>query len=164
MTETLRAYVGLGSNLQGPVGQVRQALQELSFLPNTRLHQASTLYRTPPMGPAGQPDYINAVAALDTQLDAMALLDELQRLETLHHRHREARWGPRTLDLDLLLYGDLSLESERLQLPHPGILLRAFVLLPLMELAPDLLLPNGQRIAAALTQCDTTAITTVEER
>jgi 2-amino-4-hydroxy-6-hydroxymethyldihydropteridine diphosphokinase len=136
-------YVGIGANLDDPVQQVTSALRELAALPQTSLTKASSLYRTPPMGPPDQPDYINAVAALETSLAPLALLDELQHLEQLHRRVRGAeRWGPRTLDLDLLLYGDECIAHPRLSVPHPGLAQRAFVLLPLAEIAPAVTVPG----------------------
>ncbi|HFC54224.1 MAG TPA: 2-amino-4-hydroxy-6-hydroxymethyldihydropteridine diphosphokinase [Gammaproteobacteria bacterium] len=139
MTTPVRAYVGLGSNLQDPVRQVRCALLALKQLPGTRVVASSSLYRSPPLGDKPQPDYINAVAALDTVLEPHRLLDELQALERRQGRRRGGeRWGPRTLDLDLLLYGDLRINTRRLTVPHPGLVERAFVLYPLHEIAPDL--------------------------
>src|SRR5512143_2122176 len=123
---TVRVYIGLGSNLDDPLSQVQTAIDELASLPQSCLHAVSPLYRTPPLGPADQPDYINAVAAIDTDLDPLALLDELQRIEHHHGRVRSLRWGPRTLDLDLLLYGQSTLASERLTVPHPGLCERPF--------------------------------------
>lgn len=147
-----QVYVGLGSNLDDPQAQVRRAIDELAQLPDTRREAVSGLYRTPPMGPPGQPDYINAVAALTTRLDPHRLLDELQAIERAHDRVRAERWGPRTLDLDILLYGQQVLDDERLVVPHPGIAARAFVLLPLAEIAPDLLIPGLGAPAALLAQ------------
>jgi 2-amino-4-hydroxy-6-hydroxymethyldihydropteridine diphosphokinase len=135
------AYVGLGSNLEDPARQVEAALDELDHLPHTRLVKRSSLYRTKPVGYADQPDFINAVAQLETGLPAERLLDELQALEARHGRKRSFRNAPRTLDLDLLLFGDLVLSTERLTLPHPRMRERAFVLDPLREIAPDLELP-----------------------
>jgi 2-amino-4-hydroxy-6-hydroxymethyldihydropteridine diphosphokinase len=145
---SVRAYIGLGSNLDEPVSQVREALGQLAQLPLTRLVTHSPLYRTPPLGPADQPDYINAVAALDTSLSPLALLDELQRIEQQHGRVRgPLRWGPRTLDLDLLLYGDKVIDEPRLVVPHAGLRDRPFVIFPLLAIAPDLTLPDGSRLA-----------------
>jgi 2-amino-4-hydroxy-6-hydroxymethyldihydropteridine diphosphokinase len=135
------AYVGLGSNLEDPARQVETALQELDRLPQTRLVRRSSLHRTKPVGYADQPDFINAVAQLETALPADRLLDELQALEARHGRTRSFPNAPRTLDLDLLLFGDLVMKSERLTVPHPRMLERAFVLEPLREIAPDLELP-----------------------
>ncbi|MBL3526456.1 MAG: 2-amino-4-hydroxy-6-hydroxymethyldihydropteridine diphosphokinase [gamma proteobacterium endosymbiont of Lamellibrachia anaximandri] len=131
------AYIGLGSNLESPRQQVSRALDELGDLPETHCTARSLLYRTPPMGPPDQPDYINAVAAVTTSLSAEMLLEELQRLERLHWRVRNGeRWGPRTLDLDLLLFGHQQIKTSRLIVPHPGLGERAFVLYPLAEIAP----------------------------
>lgn len=142
------AYVGLGSNLDDPARQVRGALEALAGLPRTRLVARSALYRNPPMGPAEQPDFVNAVAGLLTSLPAAELLRALQAIEDAHGRRRDGpRWGPRTLDLDLLIYGSLQVASESLTLPHPGLAQRPFVLRPLLELAPGLRLPGGARIA-----------------
>lgn len=146
MSETETAFVGIGSNLDGPVAQVEAATEALSRIPATRLLACSGLYGSTPMGPADQPEYVNAVAQVETGLDAHALLDALQGLETAAGRDRTVeRWGPRTLDLDLLLYGDRVLADERLCLPHPGIGERAFVLVPLAEIAPELR-PPGWRM------------------
>ena len=136
------AYIGMGSNLQQPLDQLYRALAELNGFPRTSLQASSSFYTSSPMGPADQPDYINAVAALHTELAALDLLDQLQRIELAHGRQRGLRWGPRTLDLDLLLYGDQVIQNERLSVPHPGIARRAFVLLPLAELAPELEVPG----------------------
>lgn len=145
----VRAYIGLGSNLASPMQQVRQAIAELAQLPESRLCAVSRLYRSAPMGPADQPDYINAVAAIDTRLSPLALLDALQSIEQQHHRTRGAvQWGPRTLDLDLLLYGDTLISEPRLTVPHPGMLQRGFVLLPLADIAPSLQLPGGEGLQA----------------
>lgn len=138
-SQTVRAYIGLGSNLENPINQVRNALLELQDLPQSRLIAQSSLYVSDPLGPHDQPDYINAVAALDTQLSPQALLQGLQDIETQHRRIRsQQKWGPRSLDLDLLLYGDLELSDDILTVPHPGISQRNFVLYPLLEVAPDL--------------------------
>lgn len=145
----VRAYIGLGSNLASPLGQVRQAIAELAQLPNSRLVAVSRLYRSRPMGPADQPDYINAVAAIDTLLAPLRLLDALQAIENHHQRKRGAvQWGPRTLDLDLLLYGDGRIDEPRLTVPHPGISERGFVLCPLAEIAPTLRLPGTEAVQA----------------
>jgi 2-amino-4-hydroxy-6-hydroxymethyldihydropteridine diphosphokinase len=142
------AYVGLGSNLDDPVAQVRGALATLAEIPHTRLVAHSSLYRNPPMGPAEQPEFVNAVAGLLTSLSAEALLQALNAIEDAHGRRRDGvRWGPRTLDLDLLIYGEMHLESERLTLPHAGLAERPFVLIPLAELAPGLRIPGGAMAA-----------------
>ena len=132
------AFIGIGSNFDNPLLQVQTALRELAEIPKTALTRSSSLYRTPPMGPPDQPDYINAVAALATTLSPTELLDALQALEARHGRVRTIHWGPRTLDLDLLLYGNETVHTARLTVPHPGIAQRAFVVLPLAEIAPAL--------------------------
>ena len=145
----VRAYIGLGSNLASPVQQVKQAIAELAQLPETRLVVVSQLYRSRPMGPSDQPDYINAVVAIETRLLSLELLDGLQAIENHHGRKRGAiQWGPRTLDLDLLLFGDETINESRLSVPHPGIAERNFVLQPLAQIAPSLCLPGGQAVKA----------------
>ncbi|GAA3893422.1 2-amino-4-hydroxy-6-hydroxymethyldihydropteridine diphosphokinase [Halomonas cibimaris] len=137
---TSLAYVGLGSNLADPRRQVATALVALDGLALCRLVGASGLYASRPVGPQDQPDFVNAVAVLETALSPLALLDQLQALEQRHRRRRERRWGPRTLDLDVLLFSALSMAHPRLQVPHPYLHERAFALRPLREVAPDLLL------------------------
>lgn len=150
MAERHRCYIGLGSNLDDPRQHLETAFEELAELPNTQLLARSRLYASRAMGPP-QPDYINAVAALETALNPYALLDQLQTIEQLHQRRRNQRWGPRTLDLDLLLYAQQSLQSSRLSVPHPGLAERNFVLIPLLDIAPSLQLPDG-RVIAELAQ------------
>jgi len=144
------AYVALGANLDDPQATVRAALEALAALPQSRLVASSSLYRTAPVGLAGQPDFINAVAALDTALDADALLDELFAIERRFGRIRAEKNGPRTLDLDLLLYDDLVRDTLHLHLPHPRLHLRAFVVAPLAEIAADCRIPGRGTVAAWL--------------
>jgi len=146
-----QAFIGLGSNLENPLAQVRRAFAELTQLPSSRLLQTSNLYSSHPVGPA-QPDYINAVAELETQLAPLELLEALQAIELAHNRLRLEHWGPRTLDLDILLFDDLQITSERLTLPHPFMRQRNFVMQPLFELAPELVLPCGQSVAQICRQ------------
>lgn len=153
-----RAWVGLGSNLQAPRRQVERAFEALARLPRTHLAGRSRLYRSDPLGPPGQPDYVNAVAALDTALAPLALLDALQSIERAHGRERSLRWGPRTLDLDLLLYGDLRHACEQLTLPHPRLHERAFVLYPLADLAPGLVIPGFGALSELLRTCPYTGL------
>ncbi|MGQ0656555.1 MAG: 2-amino-4-hydroxy-6-hydroxymethyldihydropteridine diphosphokinase [Chromatiales bacterium] len=154
MVDTVRAYIGLGSNLEAPREQVWRALEELAALPQTALVARSSLYRSDPMGPPDQPDYINAAAALDTALMPHALLDALLAIERAHGRVRgPTRWGPRTLDLDLLLYGERQISDGRLTVPHPGIAERAFVLYPLAELDAGLIVPGKGPIKHLLQAC-----------
>ena len=132
------AYVGIGSNLDDPRRQVLNAFSDLDRLPHTRVVKKSSLYRTAPMGHADQPDFVNAVAQLETGLPAERLLAELQAVEARHGRQRSFPNAPRTLDLDVLLFGDLALDSPALKIPHPRMLERAFVLKPLLEISPEL--------------------------
>ncbi len=157
MTQML-AYIGLGSNLEQPLDQLQRALPELNQIPRSSLQASSAFYLSSPMGPADQPDYINSVAALQTELPPLELLDELQRIEKAHGRARGLRWGPRTLDLDLLLYGDQLIQNNRLSVPHPGIGERAFVLLPLAELAPELQIPGLGAVSDLLAACNTKGV------
>jgi 2-amino-4-hydroxy-6-hydroxymethyldihydropteridine diphosphokinase len=136
------AYVGLGSNLDEPENQVEQALLELDRLPQSRLVGRSSLYRSAPVGFAGQPDFVNAVARLETGLPADRLLAGLQDIESRHGRIRSFANAPRTLDLDLLLFENLQLRTPRLTLPHPRMHERAFVLKPLVEISPELSIPG----------------------
>ena len=149
MTGAERVFVGLGANLGDAAASVRAALAQLGELPQTRLIAASSLYRSAPLDAAG-PDYINAVAELRTSLAPEALLAELQALEQRHGRQRPYHHAPRTLDVDLLLYGERSVATSALTLPHPRLHLRAFVLSPLAELAPAWRLADGRAVAAAL--------------
>ena len=147
------AYIGLGSNLAEPETQVERALQELDCLPRSRLLRRSSLYRSAPVGYAAQPDFVNAVAALDTELDAHRLLRELQALEAGHGRSRSFANAPRTLDLDLLLFGDERIADTDLVVPHPRMHERAFVLEPLVEVAPDARIPGRGKAQALLAGC-----------
>ena len=144
------AYVALGANLGDPVAQIRHALEALARLPACRLLRASSLYRTAPVGIRNQPDFINAVAALETTLPPQALLDALLAVEADFGRRRDYPNAPRTLDLDLLLYDDQTIDAPGLKLPHPRLHLRAFVLAPLLEIAPDCDIPGRGRAAAWL--------------
>lgn len=154
-----RAYVGLGSNLAHPVQQVQQALRALGQLREARLLAYSRLYRSRPMGPQAQPDYINAVAALETQLSARALLFLLQGIEQAQGRVRDgSRWGPRTLDLDILLFGDECINQAELSVPHPGLHERNFVLYPLQEIAADLVIPGRGSLTELLAICPPTGL------
>jgi 2-amino-4-hydroxy-6-hydroxymethyldihydropteridine diphosphokinase len=147
------AYVGVGSNLDGPQRQVVQALGELAGIPATRVVGRSSLYRSAPIGHTAQPEFVNAVAALDTALDPEALLGELQAIEARHGRCRSFPNAPRTLDLDLLLYDDAEHRSARLTLPHPRMHERAFVLKPLVELEPGITIPGRGRGRDLLAAC-----------
>lgn len=137
-----RAFIGLGSNLDEPAGHVERALGELGRLPATRLLARSALYRSAPMGLADQPEFVNAVALVETRLAPGLLLDELLEVERRHGRVRAVLNGPRTLDLDLLLYGDRRIDEPGLQVPHPRMHERAFVVVPLAEIAPEQPIPG----------------------
>ena len=153
MAELIDAYIGLGSNLDNPEQQILKAFSELDELPATRLVARSSLYLNPPMGPAGQPDYINAVARLETGLPAEELLQAIQQIEQAHDRQRGEHWGPRTLDLDLLLYAQQQIRTLTLTVPHPGIAERNFVLYPLAELNASLQIPGMDSLAVLLKNC-----------
>ncbi|MGI2882953.1 2-amino-4-hydroxy-6-hydroxymethyldihydropteridine diphosphokinase [Vibrio furnissii] len=147
----ITAYIAVGSNLSDPVTQARQAIEALKSVPKSRFIAASSLYSSTPMGPQNQPDYINAVVAIETELTPLELLDRTQAIEQEHGRVRKAeRWGPRTLDLDIVLYGNEVMESERLIIPHYGMKVREFVLYPLAEIAPNLQLPDGTALPTLL--------------
>ena len=139
---TTRAYVALGANLGEPVAHLRAAVADLAALPGTRVVARSSLYRSAPVGLIDQPDFINAVVAVDTPLEALALLRALLAIEARHGRVRSVPNAPRTLDLDLLLYGEAVVTDVELTLPHPRMHERAFVLLPLLEIAPEVALPG----------------------
>jgi len=155
MTARVRAYVGLGANVGDTRATLQAAREALSALPKTKLVACSSWWRSAPMESSG-PDYLNAVAALDTALTPRALLDALQAIEREHGRERPYRNAPRTLDLDVLLYGDAQIAEERLTVPHPRLLRRAFVLRPLLEIAPDVTVPGfgpaAQALAGVATQ------------
>ena len=156
------AYVGIGSNLDDPAHHVRSALVELDELPHTRVVRRSSLYRSAPMGYAAQPEFVNAVAQLDTGLPAERLLAELQEIEARHGRRRSFANAPRTLDLDVLLYGDAVLDLPALKIPHPRMHERAFVLVPLAELAPDATVPGHGRVRDLLPGVDVGSVTKIE--
>ncbi|MCW9698252.1 MULTISPECIES: 2-amino-4-hydroxy-6-hydroxymethyldihydropteridine diphosphokinase [unclassified Avibacterium] len=141
-----QVYIALGSNLATPVQQLENALHALGQLPHSQLMRVSHFYQSKPLGPQDQPDYVNAVACLATALSPLALLDELQRIEQEQGRVRLRRWGERTLDLDILLYGDDIIQSERLTIPHYDMQNREFVIVPLYDIAPNLILPDGKKI------------------
>ncbi|MEE6075329.1 2-amino-4-hydroxy-6-hydroxymethyldihydropteridine diphosphokinase [Avibacterium paragallinarum] len=147
-----QVYIALGSNLATPVQQLENALQALQQLPHSQLVAVSHFYQSKPLGPQDQPDYVNAVACLATVLAPLDLLDQLQRIEQEQGRVRLRRWGERTLDLDILLYGDEIIQSERLTVPHYDMQHREFVIVPLYEIAPNLTLPDGKNVADLVQQ------------
>ncbi|HBM2923833.1 TPA: 2-amino-4-hydroxy-6-hydroxymethyldihydropteridine diphosphokinase [Klebsiella oxytoca] len=138
------AYIAIGSNLASPLEQVNAAVNALAEIPDSRVISVSSFYRTPPLGPQDQPDYLNAAVALETSLAPEALLDYTQRIELQQGRTRKAeRWGPRTLDLDIMLFGEEVLNTPRLTVPHYDMKNRSFMLWPLFEIAPELRFPDG---------------------
>jgi 2-amino-4-hydroxy-6-hydroxymethyldihydropteridine diphosphokinase len=145
-----QAFVGLGANLGDPAGQIACALEALAALPRTRLLRASSLYRTAPVGHLDQADFVNAVALIETALDPRELLDGLLAIEHAEGRERSFRNAPRRLDLDLLLYDTQVIEAPGLAVPHPRMHERAFVLVPLLEIAPDASIPRHGRAADLL--------------
>ena len=157
------AYIGLGSNLCDPKNQLRKALAALEQLRDTRIERVSSLYRSAAVGPGTQPDYLNAVLLLSTDLPPIALLDAIQQIELDQGRVRDIRWGARTLDIDLLLYGDLQIDSPRLTVPHPRMQQRNFVLYPLREISDtNLELPDGSDLDTLLQQCTDVDLIRVE--
>ena len=153
------AYIGIGSNLGEPKQQINQAVNALENIQNTTLAEISSLYFSRPMGPQDQPDYMNAVAALETTLTPLELLDALQHIENEAGRVRkDERWGPRVLDLDILLFGEQIIDNERLIVPHYGMKLREFVLIPLAEIAPDLTLPDNSKVTELCQQIATNGL------
>ncbi|MCS3471171.1 2-amino-4-hydroxy-6-hydroxymethyldihydropteridine diphosphokinase [Pseudomonas sp. JUb42] len=147
-----RVYIGLGSNLTEPAEQLRNAIKAMAQLPDTQLAAVSSFYISDSLLP-GQPRYTNAVAALDSALAPLALLDGLQGIELDQGRERHERWGPRTLDLDILIFGERLIDEPRLKVPHYHMQARAFVLYPLAELAPDLQLADGRTLEQLLAAC-----------
>lgn len=140
------AYIGLGSNMDSPVEQLHSAILSLRELPATNLVRISSFYRTRPVGPEDQPDYINAVAMINTGLTAQALLEQMQIIEHSRGRIRNLHWGPRTLDLDLLLFGETVINDKDLTVPHPEMHKRGFVLYPLHEISAEIIIPGYGRI------------------
>jgi len=147
-------YIGIGSNLAEPLSQVRQAINQLMDLKQSEFIAGSSLYTSKPMGPQDQPDYVNAVVSIRTRLTPIQLLDELQGLETEHGRLRQGpRWGARTLDLDILLFDEKTINSDRLIVPHPGLHVRPFVLYPLHEINAELYIPGKGLLTDLLAHC-----------
>ncbi|WNC68240.1 2-amino-4-hydroxy-6-hydroxymethyldihydropteridine diphosphokinase [Thalassotalea nanhaiensis] len=148
-------YIGLGSNLDDPDVQIEQAVIQLGQLTKTKFVAVSSLYSSKPMGPQDQPDYMNAVACIDTMLTPIELLDQLQAIELSFGRIRkDERWGARVLDLDILLFGDQVINNERLTIPHYGMKVREFVIYPLAELNSNLVLPDGTNVSNLKIQLD----------
>ena len=158
------AYVALGANLEDPVSQVKAGIAALATLPRTQLRAQSSLYRTAPVGYADQPDFINAVAAIDTELNPRELLDALLAIEIEHGRVRQFANAPRTLDLDVLLYADGRVHEDGLTIPHPRMHERAFVLAPLNEIAPDCAIPGRGKVSELLRAVDGAGVTRLDAR
>jgi 2-amino-4-hydroxy-6-hydroxymethyldihydropteridine diphosphokinase len=156
------AYVALGSNLRDPAAQVKAGVEELAMLPDTRLVQVSSLYRTAPVGFLDQPDFVNAVALIETALTPRALLDALLAIERRYGRVRDFPNAPRTLDLDILLFGDEPYRDDALTIPHPRLHERAFVLVPLAEIAPDTIVPGLQSASELVARVDASGIEKLE--
>jgi len=147
------AYIGIGSNMKDPMQQVNNALQTLAQLPNSTLVSYSSMYSSDAVGPGKQDSYINAVAEINTEYSAADLLKQLQAIEADHGRIRKQRWEPRPLDLDILLFGNQIISTSTLSVPHPELSHRHFVLYPLAEIAPELVLPDGRTMPELLTEC-----------
>lgn len=156
------AFIGLGSNLNHPKRQIQEALDALNSLQSCANLSCAPWYASKAIGPEGQPDYINTVASIETSLTALDLLRQLQTIENQQGRQRDIRWGARTLDLDLLLYDNVCLETNELQLPHPEIQNRSFVLVPLYDLAPSLILPLGESLEVLANHCDRSGLQLIE--
>lgn len=147
-----RAYLALGSNIGDRIGYLRRALAALEEQPKIRLAAVSSVYETKPVGFTNQADFINIVIAIDTSLEPDVLLDVTQHIEQMLHRKRDIRWGPRTLDIDIILYGEAVVTETELTIPHPRMVERAFVLVPLMELAPHLVVPGTGKSVSQLME------------
>jgi 2-amino-4-hydroxy-6-hydroxymethyldihydropteridine diphosphokinase len=157
------SFIGLGSNLGDPAAQIRRAMQALAAMPETRLVRRSSLYRNPPAGYLDQPEFVNAVARIETRLAPRDLLEQLLAIERAHGRARDFPNGPRTLDLDILLYGERTVREPGLTIPHPRMLERAFVLVPLAEIAPETVVPGGGRSADLVRLVDVSGMIKLPE-
>jgi len=164
MARLNRAFVGLGANIGEPVAQLESALRALARLPESTLVSTSSFYQSPPWGIDAQPPFVNAVAALSTSLAAEQLMASLLAIEQVAGRQRSMRWGPRVLDLDLLVFGDLVINQPGLRVPHPHLHQRAFVLVPLHEIAPTLEVPGLGSIFSLLQSVDCANIQVVSTR
>lgn len=161
--ETTLCHIGMGGN----IGDVFEAMQigvdAIADHADCRVVTLSPVYRTAPWGLINQPDFLNCCAGVETSLDALAFLDVLQEIETSGGRQRDIRWGPRTLDIDLLTFGDLAIDSDRLEVPHPRMLERAFVLVPLADIASDLMI-EGESVADHMGWLETEGVDLFEKR
>lgn len=163
MNPRATVFLGLGSNLEQPLVQLSRALREVHEIPTTSLVRVSSFYDTVPIGLANQPNFVNAVAELQTQLNPSELLNHLIEIEAAHQRVRTVRDGPRTLDLDILLYGDICMNEPMLTIPHPRMHERAFVLWPLAEIAPELAIPGRGYVLELLVALDVSGVRKYEE-
>ncbi|GJM04283.1 MAG: 2-amino-4-hydroxy-6-hydroxymethyldihydropteridine pyrophosphokinase [marine bacterium B5-7] len=158
----ITVYIGLGSNLGGdrvsPDQNISSAIDAFGEIQSTQMISASSFYESKPVGPQDQDNYINAIVKLETDLDAIALLDRLQGIENDHGRERKQHWGPRTLDLDILLFGDQVIHNERLTIPHPEICNRPFVLVPLAEIEPECVIPEKGLVTDLVSKIDQTGL------
>jgi 2-amino-4-hydroxy-6-hydroxymethyldihydropteridine diphosphokinase len=159
----VRCFIGLGSNLEYPGQQVTTAIAEIALLSSSKLLSKSSLYASKPLGPPDQPDFINAVIEFETSLPALTLLSHMQAIESQHQRVRKEHWGPRTLDLDLLLYGQEKIMLTELQVPHPEMTKRNFVLYPLMEIAPALIIPGLGNIEDLIAKLDDSGLQKLDQ-
>lgn len=148
------AYIGLGSNLSSPTSQLQNALDSITQLASTEVTQISSFYGSKPQGPQDQPDFVNAVCKISTQLSAFDLLSALQTIEKRQGRVKKRHWGERVIDLDILLYGDEIIQTQQLTVPHSEMHLRDFVLIPLAEIAPNLVIPGKASIEALISELD----------
>ena len=164
MMDVRHAFIGLGSNLDDPVAQLEHALVALDACEGIRVAAVSSCYRTEPWGDTAQPDFVNAVARLETSRSPEDLLDALVRIEDAAGRTRARRWGPRTLDLDLLLFDDIRRDTPQLTLPHPHLHERAFVLVPLVELAPSLVIPGRGPVRQLLASVGSAGVERLQRR
>lgn len=156
-------YMGLGSNLDNPELQLQRGVDHIASDPNIYLLKCSKLYRSKPLGPSGQADYCNAVISVSSNLQSECLLDRLQAVEKKHGRMRAAKWGPRTLDIDMLLYGDEVISTLRLTIPHNQMHLRSFVLYPLGDVAPDIIVPGRGVLSSMLDNVDSGGLNVIAE-
>lgn len=154
----VEAYIAIGSNLDNPRAHAARAVRDIGHLQYTRVTASSRWYLSAPLGPPGQPDYVNGVIRIETAQPPEILLASLQAIEDSHGRLRNERWGPRTLDLDILLYGNSCLATETLQIPHPRMAARNFVLYPLADIDPELVLPDGSALTELLANVSTAGI------
>ena len=161
--KNIEAYIGLGSNLENPAHQIKTAIEELDQKQHTQVLAVSSFYQSPPMGPSDQPDYINAAVKIQTWLSPFQLLELTQSIERSHGRVPTETWGPRVIDLDILLYGRLSLHTDSLIIPHVGIKNRDFVLKPLLDLEPQLQLPCGSKVELLFSTLRNVNLTKIDD-